>query len=623
MNALFRSFFAVSLLGGALLAGCGGQEKFANSNEAVSGSTMDKGVADAQNGDVTLPPSQPGKYGGTLTDAAISDPKTFNLWVSADSGSGEAVGGLYENLISRNSYTLKWEDQLAELPTVSPDNLTWTFKIKPNLKWSDGAPINADDVIFTMDVIYDPTIQTNMREGLLVDVPDGKGGFKGVPLGYKKIDDLTVQFKFPVAYAPARSMLSFPVAPKHILYAPYKAGQFNSTWGVDFAQKSPEKIVASGPWVLKSYVPGQRMTYGRNPNYWRKDVQGRPLPYLDGLVTLIVSDTNTTTLKFLGGETDVVSVPQSDYDIVKAQEQKGDFTVKNLGPTLTTNFLGFNLNMKSKPAQENPELFKLFNDVRFRQAVSHAIDRDKICRNVFRGLAHPGYGPESPANKAFYNPNIPKFPYDPPKSKQLLADCGLKDLDGDGILQFPDGKPVAFSIQTNVENKLRVAQGTILQDNLKAVGLRVNFTPVVFNVLISQLDAKPEPGKPYPPYDWQSIVLGWTGIIDPHDGRNVWMSRANLHQWEPYEPKPTRPWEAELDNVFRTGAQEMDEKKRRAIYDRYQTIVAEQLPFIYTVVPDAISALRNKYGNVKPCPIGQQTWNVWEMYDLKATRNTP
>jgi peptide/nickel transport system substrate-binding protein len=622
MNAFFRSSFAVSLLGGALLSGCGGQEKFANSNLAVSGSKADKDVASAQ-GDTELPPSKPGKYGGTLTDATISDPKTFNLWVSADTGSSDATGGLYDALLARNSYTLKYEGQLADLPTISKDNLTWTFNLKPNLKWSDGAPITADDVIFTLDVIYDPKIQTNMHEGLLVDVPDGKGGFKGAPLVYKKLDERTVEFKFPIPYAPARGMLSFPIAPKHALGAAYKSGQFNSTWGVDFAAKNPAALVASGPWTLKSYVPGQRLVYARNPNYWRHDAQNRPLPYLDGLTTLIVADTNTTTLKFLGGETDVLSVPQNDYKTVKAQEQKGDFTVRNLGPTQNTNFIGFNLNMKSQPAQQNPELFKLFNDVRFRQAVSRAIDREKICRNVYQGLARPGYGPETPANKAFYNPKIPTFPFDPAKAKQLLAECGLKP-DAQGMLHFPDGKPVGFDVQTNASNKLRVAQGTILQDNLKAVGLDARFAAIDFNVLIAQLDAKPEPGKPAPPYNWQSIVLGFGGgDVDPHGSRNIWMSRANLHQWQPYQTKPERPWEAKLDTLFRTGAQEMDETKRREIYNQYQDVVAEELPFVYTVVPDAISALRNKYGNVKPSPTGGSTWNIWEMYDVKATRDTP
>ena len=198
-----------------LLSGCGGQEKFANSNTVVSDSTADKGVADAQSGTVVEPKSELGKYGGKMTDATISDPKTFNYWVSADNGSTGAVGGLYSSLIERNSYTLEWEAGLAELPEVSADNLTWTFHIKPNLKWSDGAPIDADDVIFTLDMLYDEKVQTNMRESLMLDAPDGKDAdgkekYKRVPLQYKKLGPLKVEFKFPVAYAPARSILNFP-----------------------------------------------------------------------------------------------------------------------------------------------------------------------------------------------------------------------------------------------------------------------------------------------------------------------------------------------------------------------------------------------------------------------------
>ncbi|RYZ84182.1 MAG: hypothetical protein EOP06_18530, partial [Proteobacteria bacterium] len=370
MNALFRSFFAIFLLGGALLAGCGGQEKFANSNVTVSDtSRTDTGLSDATKENVVEPPSKIGKYGGKLTIATAGEPKTFNLWVSADASSSDAIGPLYSALIERNPYTLQWRAALAELPKVSADGLTWTFTLKPNLKWSDGIPITADDVIFTLDVIYDEKVQTNMREGMKVDVPDGKGGFKRVPLKYRKVDDRTVEFKFPVRYAPARDMLSLAVAPKHKLEAAWKKGQpsntaFNPVWGVDVNVKD---LVASGPWVLTSYVPGQRLVYARNPYYWKKNEKGGSLPYLEQRVTLIVPDFNTTTLKFLSGETDSLSVQQSDYKLVKDGEKKGNFTVRNLGPTFSTSYFGFNLNMKSKPALANPELFKLFNDTRFRQ----------------------------------------------------------------------------------------------------------------------------------------------------------------------------------------------------------------------------------------------------------------
>jgi peptide/nickel transport system substrate-binding protein len=633
-NSMFRSisrsrFISLSVALGAMsaafLPGCGGQEKFANTNSVVSDSQADAGVADAQNGAVTEPPSKPGKYGGRLVEAAPGDPKTFNLWVAGDATSSGAVSPLYSALIERNAYTLEWEPALAELPQISKDGLTWTFKMKPGLKWSDGQPINADDVIFTLNVIYDEKVQTNFREGMILDAPDGKGGYKRVPLKFRKIDNLTIEFKFPVPYAPAREILSFNVAPRHKLEKFWKQGQpestaFNPVWGADVNVKD---LVSSGPWIITEFKPGERIVYGRNPNYWKKDEQGRPLPYLDQQVTLIVPDFNTTTLKFLSGETDVLSVKQDDYKTVKASETKGNYKVLNLGPTFSTSYIGFNLNMKSKPAKANPELFKLFNDKRFRQAVSHAVDREKIVRNVFEGLARPGYGPESPANKLFYSADVPKFEFNLDAARQKLTEIGLKDSNGDGILELANGQPVRFNIITNVENDLRKGIATIVTSDLKKIGLDASFSPISFNTMLSRVDNKPEPGKPYPPFDWQAVVLGWTGGVEPNNGKNIWMSAGNYHQWDPYQEKPHRDWEAKIDDLFRRGAQEMDETKRKAIYAEWQQIVGEEQPMIYTVVPDSIVALRNKYGNIKPSATGGVTWNVEEIYALDATRGNP
>lgn len=612
------------------LAGCGGQEKFANSNTAVSGSQADEGVADAQIGKVVEPESQLGKYGGKITDATLGEPKTFNLWVSGDAGSTSTVSPLYSALITQNAFTLEWEDDLAELPEISEDGLTWTFTMKPNLKWSDGRPLTVDDVIFTLDVIYDEKVQTNMREGMILDAPDGKDAdgkekFKRAPLKYRKVGNDKVEFTFPVPYAPARYILSFPIAPRHKLEKFWKQGQpnvtgFNPAWGVNVNVK---ELVSSGPWIITEYKPGQRVVYGRNPHYWKKDKSGRPLPYLDQRVTLIVPDLNTTTLKFEAKETDYLAVKQDDYKRIKSMEAQGNYKVLNLGPTTSTTFVAFNMNLKSKPAKENPELFKLFNDKRFRQAVSHAIDREKIVRNVYDGLARPGYGPETPANKLFFTDDIPKFEFNLDAARQKLTEIGLKDTDNDGILELPNGKPLRFNMITNVENDLRRNSATIIAEDLKKVGIGATATPISFNTLLSRVDNKPEKGKPYPPYDWQAMLLGFTGGVEPHNGKNVWMSAGNMHQWDPYQDKPSRDWEAKIDELFRQGAQEMDEAKRKQIYVQWQKIVGEEQPMIYTVVPDALVALRNKYGNIKPSALSGVVWNIEEIYDLSATRDKP
>ncbi|BCM88454.1 putative ABC transporter-binding protein [Abditibacteriota bacterium] len=579
--------------------------------------------ANAQQGKIIEPRSKPGKYGGTITDINFGSPKTFNLWVSADASSSNAVSSLYSSLNEQNAYTLEWAPALAELPQVSRDGLTWTFRLKDGLSWSDGQPLTADDVLFTLKVIYDPKVETNWREGMLLDVPNGKGGFKRVPVSYQKLDRRTVQFKFPFPYAPARSLLSFPIAPRHMLEAAWKQGQPNSTdfnrmWGDGVNVK---EMVSSGPWIITQYRTGARLVYSRNPYYWKKDAWGRRLPYLDHYISLFAPDYASATLALMNGKIDVTSVRQDDYQLLKRGESKGNYKVYNLGSSFSSSYLSFNLNRNSKPARANPELVELFNDVRFRQAVSHAIDRNRIVREVYGGLAKPAYGPESPANKLFYTPNIPKFEFNLAAARQKLAAIGLRDKDGDGFLNLSGGQPLRFTLLTNVENGLCKETATIIAADLRKIGLDVTFTPIGFNDLISRLDDYPTAGAPA--FDWQAIILGFTGTAEPNDGRNIWMSSGNLHQWDPDQKKPHRPWEAQIDELLRRGVKEMNPSRRRVIYEQLQKIVAQEQPLIYTVVPESIAAIRNKYGNVKPTPLGGLVWNVEDLYDLKATRNKP
>jgi peptide/nickel transport system substrate-binding protein len=607
------SVVILSAIGGFLIAGCG-KDQFATGNGASSSSANG-----AQPESRVEPPSKPGKYGGTFTDSSIADPKTFNPWVAAETSSTGAVGGLTDSLISQNPYSLKWEGHLAELPEISKDGLTWTFHLKPNLKWSDGQPLTADDVIFTLDVIFDEKVQTNMRESMLVDVPDGKGGYKRVPPTYEKVDAQTVQFKFPVRYSVAREMLSFPIAPKHKLYKYWKQGQpsgtgFNSAWGVNV---NVHDLVSCGPWIIQSYVPRQRIVYNRNPYYWRKGVGGQSLPYLDHLVTLIVQDSNTEQLKFEAGDTDVLGIQHKDYPRLKGGEAKGNYKVMNLGPSWGNSFICFNENPNSAVAKRSPWKINLFRDPRFRQAVSYAIDRKRISDDIFLGMATPMWGPVSPANTLFFNPHVPEYPYSIDKAKALLAQIGLKDTNGDGILEY-QGHPVKFTILTNVENNQRVAIMAIIANDLKQLGLDVSYAPIDFNKLVSMLDPKPPA-----PYDWEAFVMGFTGGPEPYDGRNVWQSSGNLHQWYPYQKKPSTKWEAEIDDIFRESGQEMDVAKRRELFNRWQVIAASELPMVYTVIPDALIAVRNGFGNVKPCALAGVTWNSDELYSLQATKDQP
>ena len=555
------------------------------------------------------PKSEPGKYGGNLRQATISDPKTFNLWVAGETSSFDAVGPLYDGLNIRNAYTLKFEDRLADLPEISADGLTYTYKLKEGVVWSDGKPLTADDVVFTLDVILDPKIETIMREGMLIEVPQPDGSLKREPFKYRKVDARTVEFKLPVSFAPAQNVFNFPIAPKHKLEAAYKSGKFNSFWGVN---TNPKELVGSGPVLIKEYVPKQRMVFTRNPKFWGKSDDGKPLPYLDEQSVLIVPDQNATTLKFRGKETDLLGVQAQDYPQIKKGEAEGNYEVIDRGPAWGFNYLGFNLNPTAKV---DPNLRELFRDVRFRRAASHAINRDRITEDVFLGLAEPSFSPVPVADKNFYNPEAPKYSYDLEKAKALLAEIGLKDGNGNGILEFK-GKDITFNILTNTESVQRKAMATIVADDLKKLGLDAKFTPVNFNDLVRRLDSKP--------YEWEAIILGFTGDPEPHSGANIWRSTGPSNPWYPKQPKPFTPWQAEIDKIFMEGSQELDLEKRKVLYNRWQQIIGEEQPICLLVTPTQFTALRKILGNVKPSSQRAAVlWNYEELYSLGASRLTP
>ena len=557
-----RLIAALLLAAAVLVPGC---SPTAEGPAAGPGLKTGGAVGDAE------PPSEPGKYGGRIIDSSISDPKTFNVIVANETSSTEPLSLMYEGLITRNEYTLKFEERLAERHTMSEDGLTHTYTLREGLKWSDGQPITADDVIFTLDVIFDPRTESSYPDVMKVDVDMPDGSTQRVPFKYRKIDARSVEFVLPTKWAPWENSFSFPILPRHKLEAPFRAGKFNSTWGVN---TSPAEFVGSGAFLISEYVPRQRIVFKRNPNYFKKSDDGtQQLPYLDQWFTLTVPDQNTDTLKFRNGDTDILTtIKHSDYPGLKRGEQQGNYTVINRGPGWGFNFLSFNLNPDSAADQH---LIRLFQDVRFRRAASHAIDRSRMVEDIFQGMAQPSYSPVSPANKLFYNPNVPRFEYDLDKARALLAEIGLKDSNGNGILEY-NGKDVRFNILTNTENEQRKAMATIISEDLRKVGLGAQFTPITFNDLVRRMDS--------PPYDW----------------------------------------EAEIDKIFKEGAREMDPVKRKAIYDRWQVIAAEQQPFIYLITAEGLSAVRNRFGNIKPSSLTLPfKWNAEEIFDRSATRLTP
>ncbi|OGX38655.1 MAG: hypothetical protein A3D87_03220 [Omnitrophica WOR_2 bacterium RIFCSPHIGHO2_02_FULL_50_17] len=545
-------------------------------------------------------PSEAGqeRYGGQLVLSTTSDPRSFNDIIAKETSTTLVTGHIFEGLTTTNAFTTKVEPHLAERWEVSPDGLVWTFYLKEGVVWNDGRPLTADDVVFTFnDLIYNPDIPSSARDIFTID---------GKIFKVEKMDDHTVRFTLPVKFAPFLRGMSQPILPQHKLKKAVEDGRFNFTWGIDTA---PEKIVGTGPFRLTRYDPGQRLIFERNPFYWKKSEEGDSLPYLDQIVYLIVQNADVELLKFMEGTLDSYSVRGMDYPLLKPLEKDGDFTVYDLGPDMGSQFIFFNQNPGKNPNTGKPfvEPHKLawFRNAAFRRAVAHAIDKDKIIEIVNNNLGYPQHSPMGPAAGFFHNPHVVHYDYDLEKAREILRGTGFMDKDKDGFLEDEKGNLLEFSFYTNAGNTERMDIAAIIRQDLEGLGMKVNFRALEFNTLVSRLTST---------FEWEAVLLGLTGGIEPHFGKNVWMSSGQLHMWYPRQESPATEWEKRIDEIFIQGVQELDEKKRKQLYDEYQLIVSEQLPLIYTILGVKIYAVRNKFGNLKPAPYGEIFHNLEEIY---------
>lgn len=542
-----------------------------------------------------------GHFGGTLVSSTIGEgPKTFNPFNSKDNISSALSEVMYDGLLSTHPITGQPVAKLAK--DFSVNGTDYIIHLRKGLKWSDGKPITADDVIFTwQNIIFDGFGNTSTRDSMLID---GK-----LPT-VKKIDNYTVKFTTPKPFAPFIRSLSTPIAPKHVFEPAVKQGKeyfdgFLST------NTPPEKFVISGAFKLKEYVPAQRVVYERNPNYYIINKDGQKLPYLDKLVYLIVGDKNNEVLKYEGGELDVISLQGAQVSRFKEMEKYSDFKVYNLGPSTGTMFVTMNLNSrkdnKGKPFV-NPIKQKWFQDKNFRQAVDFAIDRENIVFNIANGLGEPLFTAES-LNSIFLNKNLKPYSRDLEKANKLLIASGFHK-DKKGKLYDKYNNPVEFDLYTNAGNTEREAIGVMVKQDLEDLGMKVNFKPIEFNSLVNKLVNT---------FDWDMVIMGLTGSpLEPNGGANVWMSYGALHMFNQrpagYSKDDRYNWEKQMDEVFVKGALATDFNSRKKYYDKYQEIAYEEKPFIYIYSPLTISAIRNKFKNLYPSMLGGLTHNIEEIY---------
>jgi peptide/nickel transport system substrate-binding protein len=521
----------------------------------------------------------------TMYVSTISDPRTFNPILVTDSASGQAVGDLFEGLVRINPVTTLPEPGLAESWEFSDGDKTITFHLRRDVKWSDGVPFTSRDVVFTMRVIYDPKIPNSAAFSMTVD---------GQPIKIEAPDDYTVVMRLPRPFAPLFYSVGFGIIPAHVLEPQYTAGNFNHTWGID---TPPDKLISLGAYQMDRYVAAQQIGFKRYPSYWMHDEHGGQLPRLHGQVILIVPDQNTQYLRFRAGLTDVYSPRPEEVNGLRNDSASMNIALKKVGIDTGSLFFAFNRNPRHyiKNGVTDPR-YTWFTDRNFMRAIAHAVDKRGIINLCFRGLAVAAVSDTSPENKIFYNPHLKDYDYDLTLAARILDEAGYRMI-RPGVRGDRDGHPIVFKLTTNTGVNVRDQICAILKQDLARLGITVNYRPLEFVTLVKALDSS---------FDWDCVLIGFTGGIEPNDGANFLESSGNLHLWNPSQPKPATPWEAEIDQLMNEGTTVMDPRQRAPYYWRIQAILHDELPIIETVRQIDYIAFRNTLENYDP--------TVWGIY---------
>jgi peptide/nickel transport system substrate-binding protein len=511
----------------ALAAGC------AKKQEATETSAPSSGVAPA--------------YGDAIVEGSIGDVSGFLTAVTSDSASHTAAGYVFNGLV-RYDRNLKLEGELAESWDVSPDGRKITFHLRKGVTWHDGRPFTSEDVMFTYRRMIDPNTPTAYAED-----------FKQVTRAANP-DPYTFVVEYDKPFAPALASWGMHVLPKHLLetYPDISRSPLN------------KKPVGTGPFRFVEWKTGEKTVFEANPDYF----EGRP--YLSRVITRVIPDPATMFLELKSGGIDMMGLTPLQYTRqTKTEEFRKSFN-KYRYLSFGYTYLGFRL---SHP---------LFSDRRVRQAFAYAINKKEIIDGVLFGLGQEATGPYKPGTWA-HNPDVKRYPYDPERAKALLAEAGWKDAGGKGVLEKGGGK-FAFTVLTNAGNESRAKTAEIIQQNLAAVGIRMEIRTLEWSAFINEFVDKRK---------FDAVILGWSISQDP-DQYDIWSSKKT----GPKELNFVGFADAEVDRLLEEGRRTFEIEKRRKAYFRIQEILAEEQPYVFLYYPDSLPVVQKRIHGIEPAPAG-------------------
>lgn len=544
--------------------------------------------------------------GGTLTVSMLQEPPSFNRVVAAAVPTDLFALLTAGKLVRVNRATQEVEPSLAETWEAASDNRTYTLRLRNGVTWSDGTPFTSADVVFSFRAIYDKTVASQLAGSVSVN---------GAPLEIEAPDAQTVVITYPEPFGPGIRLLdNVFILPRHKLAAALEAGTFRQAW----TTATPvADLVSIGPFQLARYEPGQRLVFDRNPRYWKKDAAGRQLPYLDRLVLEIVPEQNAELLRLQSGAVDMPlqAVRPEDVATLRALANRGRLQLIELGVGSDADSLIFNLR-PAKWAADPRGAWMARKE--FRQAISHAVDREAFANTVYLGAAVPIWGPVTPGNTAWFSPDVPRYPFSPDKARALLAELGLENRDADEWLEDARGTEARFSLLTVAGRTQLERSASVLRDDLRTVGIAVDVQPLEQGAVISRILKG----------DFDATFFFFSASsLDPALNKDFWLSSGGAHFWNLSQRTPATAWEARIDALMQQQAAATDHAERKRLFDEVQKVFAENLPMVYFVAPRLYIGVNTRVAGLTPSilrpPLLWNAESIWVRPAAGAAAPTP
>lgn len=496
-----------------------------------------------------------------------SEPRTFDPALVEDESS-DAIRYLTGGVLARvNRSTQKLEGELALDWSVTEGSRAITLRLRQGVRFSDGTPFSSDDVAYTFRRLMDPALHSATGDAFR----SGEGAVETIASGPYQIT-----LRFPAAVAGLDRLLD-QVA-------------------IVSAHSAMKEAAVLGPFRLREHRAGSYIVLERNPYYWKRDQAGRRLPYLDSIRLDIQQNRELELLRFQRGEVQLINTLDAElFDRLQAAAPQA---AHDSGAGMDAEFFWFN---ESAAAPISARKKVWFRSAAFRRAISEAINRQDLCRVVYKGHAHPAAGPVSPANHFWFDAKLKSAEYRPEEALNALRQAGFQ-FDG-RTLRDRQGQAVEFTMVTNSGNQARERMAAMIQQDLAKIGVKMTIATLDFPSLLERMNRT---------LDYDACLLGLVNVdLDPNEQMNVWLSSSSMHSWNPKQAKPETAWEAEIDRLMRAQAAQLDARKRKAAFDRVQEIVAEQAPIIYLVNKNALSAVSPAVSNAQPVVLRPQAfWNA-------------